>query len=242
MITGTLFLLGTSMPTEFFPGIGANMLMLTALRASAILLIKSVNLDILTPLAGINSYNVIVLFEKENIYSNDKNLLVILQILASFAQEESNSISQSIRWSYKKNAKIGNPTRKVCYGYNKNIIRNNTKEHIWTINTNDSERVKIIFNYAKTNLPLKDIVINLNKYENENNSNYIWNKAKIKYILHNEAYIGNLITHKRIIPDYVSKKIIINNNLQERIMIINHHESIIDKKTFNIVNKKEIYK
>ena len=190
----------------------------------------------------LNNVNVIVYFEKENIYSNDKNLKIILELLASLAQEESNSISQNIRWSYKKNASIGNPTRKTCYGYTKVITNEKMKIHNWIINNSEAERIKLIYNLAASNIKINTIKNILNDYEIKNNSTYLWTKPKIKYILHNEAYIGNIVTHKRIIPDYVSKKIIINKNMYEQVIILDHHEPIIDKDLFNKINLKEMYK
>ena len=60
-----------------------------------------------------------VFFEKENIDSLDEKADVFLTMLASFAQEESRSISSNIRWAIRNRMKEG--TQKIptssLYGY-----------------------------------------------------------------------------------------------------------------------------
>ena len=88
----------------------------------------------------LSSKGVTVIFEKENIRSDDKNLSVILKILATLAQQESNSTSQAIKWAYIQNAKMGKPTRAVAYGYKK--VMKGKNRHVWVINDEEAWRVR----------------------------------------------------------------------------------------------------
>lgn len=185
----------------------------------------------------LSSYGVSVYFEKESICSDDKRLHVILKILATIAQEESNSISLAIKWSYKRNALIGNPTRVCPYGYTKIINKDNHK-HIWMINKEEAKRIRFIFASALKYKSIKEIVDAINIKEKNCHSKVVFNAPKIRSILQNEAYIGNIITNKYIVIDYITKKVIKNKEIEDKIKITNHHLPIISNQLFYMVNRK----
>ena len=64
-----------------------------------------------------------------------------------------------------------------------------------------------------------------------------WTKSGIYKILTNEVYIGTIVSHKSYKANHkVKTRIITSKN--ERIYVENMHEQIIDKKTFEMVQKK----
>ncbi|WP_252210910.1 recombinase family protein [Enterococcus durans] len=73
-----------------------------------IILTKSISrfarntVDLLETVRKLRAINVEVRFEKENIHSLSGDGELMLSILASFAQEESRSISNNIKWSIQK--------------------------------------------------------------------------------------------------------------------------------------------
>lgn len=63
----------------------------------------------------LKEHGVTVQFEREGINSGDPQCEFILKLLSAAAQEESNSISQTIQWAQLKNNESGYPTR-ICPG------------------------------------------------------------------------------------------------------------------------------
>ena len=74
--------------------------------------------DCLSLVRELQSYNIPIYFEKENIDTGSMESELVLSILSSMAQDESESISKNIKWSAKK--RFYNGTYKfscVPYGY-----------------------------------------------------------------------------------------------------------------------------
>ena len=186
-------------------------------------------------LGKISEKGVVVFFEKEGIYSNDKNLSVVLKILSSLAQEESNSLSIAQKWSYKHNAKIGRPTRPVCYGYRK--VAEGKNKHKWVIDDEEARRVRLAFKLSYQGKTTTEIVDELNTLEQVENTAYLWNGQRVLSMLRNEAYKGDIITNKTVVIDYVSKKSVKNDGLEEQIYLAKHHDPIVSEYIWNEVNK-----
>ena len=184
----------------------------------------------------LTSKGVTVIFEKENIRSDDKSLSVVLKILATLAQQESNSISQAQRWAYTQNAKMGRPTRVVAYGYRK--VTKGRNKHVWEINDEKAWRVRKAFALALSDIPIVKIVEELNKIEEEENTGVKWTQSRVSNLLRNEVYTGTIITNKTVVVDYVSKKSVKNNGIVEQVKIENHHEAIVSPFVFKKINEK----
>src|SRR5690606_14314063 len=74
----------------------------------------------------LKAINVDVFFEEQNIHSNSGEGEMILTFLATFAQEESRSVSENMKWRIKKDFEQGIPWGgKDSYGYkleNRNLV------------------------------------------------------------------------------------------------------------------------
>ena len=184
----------------------------------------------------ISEKGVVVYFEKENIRSDEKNLSVVLKILATLAQEESNSISQALKWSYLMNAKIGKPTRQAAYGYRK--VKQGKNKHVWEIDQEQARKVRYAFSLALKGLSFKDIATELTKLEESEGTEYVWNHTRVGYMLTNEVYTGTILINKRVTIDYVTKKSINNKGEVEQVKIEGHHEPIISEYMFNAVRNE----
>lgn len=79
-------------------------------------------IDCQRALEQLHSAGVHVVFEKEGIESNAENVDLILKILESIAQQQSNSQSQAILWTVDHNAALGRPAYKCCFGYVKESV------------------------------------------------------------------------------------------------------------------------
>lgn len=70
----------------------------------------------------------------------------------------------------------------------------------------------------------------------ENKTSYNWNEVTLCNMLKNEVYIGNTVQNKRSIISYKVKKFRIVDK-EEHIRVENTHEAIIDKDTFEKVQR-----
>ena len=79
--------------------------------------------DLLRTVRHLKELGVEVWFEKENIHTMSGDGELMMTILASFAQEESRSISENVRWRVKKRFEQGNPNGRFrVYGDRKSVV------------------------------------------------------------------------------------------------------------------------
>ena len=62
-------------------------------------------------------------------------------------------------------------------------------------------------------------------------------RVRVRGILQNEAYKGDILTHKYVKMDYVSKRTIQNDGQHEQVFIEEHHPPIIDPPVFDEVSQ-----
>lgn len=189
-------------------------------------------LDCLKYIRKLKEHNVPVYFEKENINTMDSKGEVLLTIMASLAQQESESIS--------KNVKMG-----IQYRYQKGEVRVNHNRFLGytkdadgklIIQSNEAEVVKRIFkeylegkslNGIAKGLMADDILTAAN--------NPIWRGGTIRKILSNEKYMGDALLQKTYTVDILNKKRVVNNGLVPQYYVENSHEGIISKEMFRKV-------
>lgn len=130
------------------------------------------------------------------------------------------------------------------FGYKKDP---NNKNHL-IIDGEKAEIVKKIFNMYINGIGTPKIAKTLNDENIPSPSKYLeterykkcshkWNKGSIYRILKEPVYIGTIVGRKSVkINHKVKNRIKVNKN--ERIYVENQHEPIIDKQTFEEVQKK----
>ena len=87
----------------------------------------------------LKSLNVDVYFEEQNIHTLSSDGELMLTILASYAQEESRSVSENMKWRVKRNFENGLPWNCTIFGY-----RFNSEQFV--VYPKESDIVKQIFN------------------------------------------------------------------------------------------------
>lgn len=185
-----------------------------------------------------NRFGVVVYFEKENIYSNDKNLAIVLKILASLAQEEVNSISQLVKFAYQRNAEVGNPTGSCPYGYKKLPREPGSFKHVWVIDLEQAKRVRLAFDLARQEAPFTEIAKALNEFEKENGGTKVWRVSTVSGMIRNVAYKGDVLTNKTVVADYVTGKAVKNNGEYPQVYIEKHHQALVDPIIFDHIQAK----
>ena len=74
-------------------------------------------LDVLNTVRELKALGVGIVFERERIDTRQSEGELLLTLLASFAQEESRSLSENVKWAIRKRFKEGIANNRVVYGY-----------------------------------------------------------------------------------------------------------------------------
>ncbi len=160
-------------------------------------------LDTLKHVRLLKDKGVAVFFEKENIDTLDTKGEVLLTILSSLAQEESNNLSQVSRWGIVRRFQQGkirvNSTRFLGYDKNENGEL--------VVNKKEAKVVKRIFNDYLNGLSWYKIAEGLEKDRIRTaTGKRKWHNSVVKNILENEKYMGDALLQKTITVDFLNQK------------------------------------
>lgn len=174
-----------------------------------------------------------IYFEKENIDTLDAKGELFLTILSALAQEESHSISDNIRWTFQKNFKAGIPQINLnrMLGYDKG------ENGEWLINEEQAETVRIIFNRYLNGCSSRKIAKELNSLGRTTVNGKAWGASGILGILHNEKYVGDLEMQKTVTRNFLTHRSCKNNGEAPKYYVSDHHEGIIDRETWDRVQR-----
>ena len=148
--------------------------------------------DCLAALRELSALGVTVYFEKENIDTGTLTSELMVSVSGALAQQESISISQNQRMSYKRRMERGEfITCKAPFGYR--LVEGKELEII----PEEAERVRWIFASYLSGKSLEWIAEQMEKagIPTPDNAPY-WQKTSILYILTNEKYIGDSLNQK----------------------------------------------
>ncbi len=182
-----------------------------------------------------------VLFINDNINTLDGDGELRLSIMASIAQEESRKTSERVKWGQKRRMEQG-----VVFG--RNILGYHLENGVLTVNEEEAQLVRHIYNKYLEGKGLHIIARELQAEGHKTkNGHSEWTNKSIRTILQNEKYVGDLLQKKTITPDYLTHAKKYNRGEEEMVYIKDHHEPIIDRKTFEFVQaefkrKSEVYR
>lgn len=166
-----------------------------------------------------------VYFEKENLSSTSGDGELMLTVLSSFAQEESKSASENLKWRYRRKFEQGtvaiNATRFM--GYDKN------KQGELVINPVQAKVVERIFADYLGGKGTFVIAKELNAAEVRTVAGGKWHSGTVLNILKNEKYKGDAKLQKTYSKDCLSKKKCVNHGEIDSYYIENHHPPIVSK-------------
>ena len=162
---------------------------------------------------------------------------VILTIMASLAQQESQSLSQ--------NAKLG-----LQYRYQQGEIQINCARFLgYTKDENkhlvivpeEAEIVKRIYREYLEGASMLKIARGLEADGILNGAGKVrWHTSNVNQILRNEKYIGDALLQKTYTVDFLTKKRVKNNGLVPQYYVENSHEAIIPREIFMQVQEELI--
>lgn len=171
-----------------------------------------------------------VWFEKENIHSTSGDGELMLTILASFAQEESLSVSENCKWRIRHNFEEGIPTPFTIYGYDVHSKQ-------MTINEEEAVIVRRIFDMYVSGIGANVIAKTLNAEGILSPNEGVWHHRSILDILTNEKYIGDLLLQKYYRENHISKKDMRNDGILKQFYVSDDHEPIINREIYDEVQR-----
>lgn len=185
--------------------------------------------DLLKTVRHLKELGISVRFEKENIDSLSGDGEVMLTLLASFAQSESESISNNVKWGVRKRMEQGIPNghfRVLGYEWVGDQL---------VIVPEEAAIVKRIFQNFLDGKSRLETERELNAEGITTKGGYKWCDSNIKVILSNITYTGNMLLQKEYIADPISKKRKKNHGELQQYFVENTHEAIIPMETFRYV-------
>ena len=169
-----------------------------------------------------------VYFEEQNIDTMSGDGEFMLTILASFAQEESRSVSENCKWRVRKKFEQGIPTGFGMYGYE-------VKNGSFTIVPDEAEVVRRIFRLYLEGMGSVRIMKALIADNISAPEGGLWNASVIMMMLRNEKYAGDLLLQKFFTNNHIEKKQCFNRGELPQYFVAEDHEPIIDRETFDAV-------
>lgn len=192
-------------------------------------------LDCLQYIRKLKENNIPVIFEKESINTMDSKGEVLITIMASLAQQESQSMSQNIKMGIHYRFEQG----KVQINHNHFLGYTKDENGHLIIDPEQAEVVKRIYReYLEGKSMLKiakgleadGILTGAGKTK--------WYDTTVNKILRNEKYIGDALLQKTYTTDFLTKKRIKNNGTVPQYYVEDDHEAIIPKDIFMQVQEE----
>ncbi len=172
-----------------------------------------------------------VYFEEQNIHTMSADGELMLTILASYAQEESLSVSENMKWRIRRNFEEGKPWSGLILGYR---FQNGQ----FVVVSEEAKIVKRIFREYLDGLGATAIMKGLNEDGILTRLGKPWRIEGVLKILRNYNYTGNLILQKTYRENHLTKRKMKNNGEKPQYHAVGTHEAIIDLATFEAVQEE----
>ncbi|HFL2227190.1 TPA: recombinase family protein [Streptococcus agalactiae] len=188
--------------------------------------------ELLETVRELKRLGISVRFEKEKIDTLTAEGELLLTLLASMAQEESQSISQNIRWRVKKRFEEGKPyIPQDIFGY-----RWNGDEYV--IEPHEASIVRQVFEWYMEGLSASKIAKRLDDRGERTRLGNRFTKRVIYNMFDQEAYCGRLILQKTFRDQFGSRSIL-NDGQMAKYIVENAHEAIVTPEYFQLVNQEK---
>ena len=184
--------------------------------------------DLLNTVRALKEKGINIYFERENINTISKDGELFLSLLASFAQEESRSISENTKWAIRKGFEEGIGNSFCLFGY-----RWNGKDFI--IEESEADTVKLIFCSYLNGMSPDGIAKLLNSKGIKSYRNEEFKYSSIWTILRQLKYTGDSILQQTFIESHLTHKTMKNNGELPKYFVEETHPVIIEKEQFNKV-------
>ena len=186
--------------------------------------------EMLTALRALEQMEVSVYFEEQGLDTKSMNSEMFATFPGMVAQQESVSISQNMRWSYKKRMESGEfNCCAPAYGFD--LINGKL-----VINETEAAVIRRIFNLYLEGIGMQAIANILNdegvrrQYGREK-----WHHTTVNYVLNNERYKGDALLQKQITTQALPFKKQRNHGEQPMYYVENSNPAIVSRETYDAV-------
>lgn len=196
-----------------------------------IILTKSISrfarntVDLLNTVRELKDIGVEIRFEKENINTLSSDGELMISLLASFAQSESETISSNCKWGLRKRMAMGLVQHKDLFGY---IYEN--KEY--KIVPEEAKIIKLVFRLFLKGVSYTEIASRVNITGIRTRTGKQWNQLSIKDLLRQEKYAGYTIAQKRYVSSTIGHKTKRNKGELPMYRVEGTHPAIISNNDF----------
>ncbi len=173
-----------------------------------------------------------VFFEEQNIHTLSSEGELLLTLLASFAQAESLSASENMKWRIRKgfeNGELMGLRHMFGYDISKGRI---------TVNEEEAEIIRTMFSKFLEGESLGAIARWLKANHVAGALGGKIRVTEVRQILGNEKYTGNALLQKTYMNNHLEKKKTKNTGELPMYYVEGSHEAIIDQDTFNRVQDR----
>ena len=200
-----------------------------------IILTKSISrfarntVDLLETVRHLKNLGIEVRFEKEHIHSLSEDGELMLTLLASFAQEESRSISENVKWGVRKRFQSGEigAANKHILGY-----QYDEDEKKYVIIPEEAEAVRWMFQMYIDGVSLREIAGSMNSAGIRTTLGNDFQEASVRQLIFNEVYAGDIRRQKCYMADPITKTKVKNCGELPQYYMADCHEAIIDRETY----------
>lgn len=186
-------------------------------------------LDCLKYIRQLKDKNIPVFFEKEAINTMDAKGEVLITIMTSLAQQESQSLSQNVKLGLQFRYQNG----QVQVNHNHFLGYTKDEEGNLVIDPEQAEVVKRIYREYLEGYSMDKIAKGLEADGILTGAGKTkWWTSTINKILRNEKYIGDALLQKTYTTDFLNKTRVKNNGIVPQYYVEGNHEAIIPKDIF----------
>ncbi|MCD8367879.1 MAG: recombinase family protein [Clostridiales bacterium] len=214
--------------------------------------------DFLVAMKTLNEHAVTIYFEKENLDTADPTSVFIMTTLGAIAQEESRSISENIRWGFRKRYPRGEARNVAVYGYRYAegegaYERTESGYRLRRVEPEEGEAqvVRRIFRDAAAGQNCRSIARGLNRDgvpapkgkrkggrrsspqptrgEQTPAVEVGWTGERVRGILGLERYAGDLLLQKQFTADYLTHRAQVNRGELPQYYVKDHHPPLISR-------------
>lgn len=184
--------------------------------------------EIIAVIREFRDLGVPIIFEKESMNTLDPKCGLLLNIMASLAEEELKSMSKNQKWAMLKRFAEGGIQIGRIYGYD--LIDGKL-----VINQEERKLIELIFSLYMKGYGITKIGKILTDMGYKALNGKTWTQTTTRRILSNEKYIGDCLLQKNY---YDLRKKTKNEGELPQYYIENLHEAIIDRETFEVVQRR----
>ena len=182
--------------------------------------------DCLEYIRELKELGITIAFEKENIDTARLSDEMMITVMGGLAQEESQSISNNVRWTFQRAMASGTLRQiHVPYGYIKGDDGN------LVIDPEKAKIVRRIFDMYIGGMGIKRIAVQLNEEGIPSPTGIQWNNITINKMLRQEKYIGDTLWQKTY-SEFMGKKYQTNYGQQTEYYLRDTHPAIISREDF----------